>query len=229
VPAPNQQGKQIPLLISNYHVVDGARRAMIELVPRSGDSPARGNRTRVEIPGDFLLKHIDPANDLVGVPLGGVLSNLEQSGRPVFFRSLSPDIVPAPGALDALGAIEEVVFIGYPSGLYDPQNFTPLVRRGITATPVWNDFQGERAFLIDAGVFPGSSGSPVFILNEGAFTTKDGLSVGNRPIFLGVLSQAMLRQEANQPNVFPGIGKVVKAQCVSEFADRITQSILATS
>jgi S1-C subfamily serine protease len=230
VPAPNQPNSQIPLLISNYHVIATAKRAMIELVPRSGDAPGQAARSRVEIPADFLSKHVDRANDLVAVPLGGILTQLEQGGRPVFFRSISPNFVPTRESIEELGAIEDVIFIGYPSGLYDQRNSTPLIRRGITATPVWNDFQGESAFLIDAGVFPGSSGSPVFILNEGAFTTKNGLSVGNRLLFLGVLSQAMLRQEtSNGGNVFLGIGKVIKGLCVKEFADYVTRSLLAAA
>ena len=60
------------------------------------------------------------------------------------------------------GQHEEIVFIGYPSGLRDEHNSTPLIRRGITASPIWNDFGNDPIFLIDAGVYPGSSGSPVF-------------------------------------------------------------------
>jgi S1-C subfamily serine protease len=225
VPVPGQENAQVPLLISNHHVLAGGRRAFIEFVQRDGDKPDRGKRTRVEIPGELLLKHSDSANDLAAVPIGGVISQLEQSGRPIFFRSISPSLVPARDVIDNLPALEEVTFIGYPSGLYDQHNATPLIRRGITATPVWNDFQGEAAFLIDAGVFPGSSGSPVLILNQGAFATNTGLTVGNRLLLLGVLSQAMLRKETNLQNVFLGIGKVIKAERVKELATQVMRIV----
>jgi hypothetical protein len=224
VPVPGQDKAQFPLLFSNYHVLAGGRRAIIEFVERRGDNPNPGARARIEIPGD-LLKHVDKVNDLAAIPIGGAITQLEQGGRPVFFRSITPDLIPSREAIDKLGALEEVTFIGYPSGLYDAHNATPLIRRGITATPVWNDFQGESSFLIDAGVFPGSSGSPVFILNEGAYTSDSGLTIGNRLLFLGVISKAMLRQETNLPNVFLGIGKVVKSQRVKELAVQIMQTV----
>ena len=101
------------------------------------------------------------------------MNELESSGRPVFFRFITSDLVPDQSTIDELAAVEEITFIGYPSGLYDEHNVTPLVRRGITATPAWNDFQGEPTFLIDAGVFPGSSGSPVFCFEPRCLHNED--------------------------------------------------------
>ena len=39
----------------------------------------------------------------------------------------------------------------------------PILRRGTTATPIALNFEGRPEFLIDAAVYPGSSGSPVFV------------------------------------------------------------------
>jgi len=120
-----------------------------------------------------------------------------------------------------LAALEEVTFIGYPSGLYDEHNVTPITRKGITATPPWNDFQGQPAFLIDAGVFPGSSGSLVFIFNQGAYATRGGLTLGSRLLFMGVLTEAILRTEKDVPPVFLGIGRVTKASRLRQFAEQV--------
>jgi hypothetical protein len=218
VPVVDKPGQFIPLLLTNHHVVDGAIRGLLELVERVGDQPAPSKRVRAQLDAGQLTARVDAALDLAAVPLGPLLNQLEQSGRPVFFRSIGPDLMPSQSAIDDLAAMEEIVFIGYPSGLRDVRNATPLVRRGITATPVWNDFEGDPAFLIDAGVFPGSSGSPVFILNQGAYATKEGLTVGNRLLFLGVLSHSIIRPEPNS-NVFLGLGKVVKSGAVRSFVD----------
>ena len=217
VAIPDQPGRQVPFIVTNFHVVDGATRAVFELVERSGDAPKGGARVRVEMPGDAIVRHSNSSIDIAAIPVGGVLSGLEQTGKPVFFRSIGPEIIPSEAALAELSAIEDVTFIGYPSGLYDEHNATPLVRRGITATPPWNNFRGQDAFLVDAGVFPGSSGSPVFILNQGAYATKDGISLGNRLLFMGVLSEAILRAEPNVPNVYLGLGKVVKSAAIRDF------------
>lgn len=76
-------------------------------------------------------------------------------------------MIPSKEQIDRLSANENITFTGYPGGLYDEKNKISIIRQGITATPIWNNFKGEEVFLVDAGVFPGSGGSPVFIYNQG--------------------------------------------------------------
>lgn len=210
VPVSEDPARSIPLLITNHHVVEGALESVIELVERTGDQPLMQKRVRAQIEPAVLLARVNTELDIAVVPIGALLNQLDATKRPVFFRSVSPDVIPTPEAVQDLAAVEEVVFIGYPSGLRDEQNSTPLIRRGITASPVWNDFGGDPVFLIDAGVYPGSSGSPVFILNQGSYATKDALVVGTRLLFLGMVSSTMLRNEGGA-NAYLGLGRVVKA------------------
>lgn len=229
VPVPGDAGRSIPLLVTNYHVVEKAKRGLVELVERRDMLPATDKRVRVELDEKSLRGMVDPALDLAVMALGPVLNELEARGRPAFFRSVTPDLIPQDAAVADLAAMEEVVFIGYPAGLRDDKNASPLIRRGITSTPVWNDYQGEPAFLIDAGVFPGSSGSPVFILNQGAYQIKDALVVGSRLIFLGVLTQTIIRSSATS-EVYLGLGKVLKSSALRSFIDRAVRHLLpATS
>ncbi|HVA89443.1 MAG TPA: serine protease, partial [Chloroflexota bacterium] len=88
---------------------------------------------------------------------------------------------------EQLAAMEDVVMVGYPIGLWDNLNNFPLLRRGISASHPAVDFCGKPEGVIDIGAFPGSSGSPVLILNEGTFATPNGYSIGSRMILLGVL------------------------------------------
>lgn len=213
----NRPGESIPFMVTNAHVVDGARRGLIEVTQREGDQPARGKRIRVDFGADILSRYVDSANDLAAVPIGGVINSLEKEGRGAFFRTIDASLVPASDVWEGLSAIEEVTFIGYPSGLYDQHNSSPLVRRGITATPPWNDYANTPSFLVDAGVFPGSSGSPVFILNRGAYSTGNGLAIGSRLFFVGILSESIVRREATVPDVFLGLGKALKSTVVLSF------------
>lgn len=228
VPIPNKPEQSVPLLVTNHHVVNGAKRGLIELIERSGDQPNREKRVRVELSADAFVQHTNAELDIAFIPLGPILNQLESTGRPAFFRSVTPDLVPVPDVLSELAAMEEVVFIGYPSGLRDEKNANPLIRRGITSTPVWNDFQGRPVFLIDAGVFPGSSGSPVFILNQGAYATKDGLVVGSRLLFLGIICQSMVRTDSGR-ETFLGLGQVVRSSALRDFIDRRMQPHFATA
>ena len=56
---------------------------------------------------------------------------------------------------------DDVVIIGYPKGFYDEKNIFPIVKSGIIATRWGMNFNDMPVFLIDAKLFPGSSGSIV--------------------------------------------------------------------
>jgi hypothetical protein len=62
--------------------------------------------------------------------------------------------------------------IGYPKGFWDRVNNLPVVRKGITATPIYIDYNGKKEFLLDIPIFSGSSGSPIVLFNEGSYSTK---------------------------------------------------------
>lgn len=64
--------------------------------------------------------------------------------------------------------------------------------------------------MIDAGVFPGSSGSPVFIYNQSSYPTKDGIVIGNRLLFVGIISETMIRDEKDNKS-YLDLGKVINS------------------
>jgi hypothetical protein len=76
--------------------------------------------------------------------------------------------------------------VGYPISLWDSVNNLPLLRRGITATHPKIDYRGKPEFLIDAAVFPGSSGSPVYLYDFGAFHDGEESKLGTRIYLLGI-------------------------------------------
>lgn len=210
----------IPFLVTNHHVVKDAVRGLAEFNERMPDgSPNVEKRVRVEIDQVSLTAFSDAQLDIAVVPLGPVVNQLESISRPVFFRAIDPSLLPEKEALNKLAAIESVVFIGYPSGLRDQKNNMPLVRRGITSTPVWNDFEGEPAFLIDAGVFPGSSGSPVFIFDQGSYASGPDVVIGSRLLFLGMIKESMI---ANKTGQFIGIGRVLRSDAIDRFISNVT-------
>ena len=58
-------------------------------------------------------------------------------------------------------ASSDVLVVGYPRGFYDDVNLFPIVKSGIVASKWGVGFRGDPYFLIDAKLFPGSSGSVV--------------------------------------------------------------------
>lgn len=217
--------KSIPFLVTNNHVVSNADKVIIEMVTRDGEQPNKKDKVRAEIEGSNFEKYVDTTNDLALLPIGPILNQFQSNQKPVFYRTISPDLIPEPKVLENLGAIEEITFIGYPSGIYDEVNSAPLIRKGITASPIWYDFKGEKKFIIDAGVFPGSSGSPVFIYNQGSYATDQGINVGTRILFIGIISETYSKQEADS-EVYLGLGRVIKSQILKEFAQSLVTKLV---
>ena len=98
-------------------------------------------------------------------------------------------MIPYKEKLDELSALEEVVMVGYPTGLEDERNKLPIFRKGFTSAHPGIDFNCDGIGLVDMACFPGSSGSPIFILNEFGYSDKKGNYFMGKPrlIFLGVL------------------------------------------
>jgi hypothetical protein len=196
--------------VTNKHVVADATQGRFFLTQGFGQSsdggPLIGQRHDVWIDGFEAAWHGHPNADvdIAVMPLDPVLRRLTSEGKRAFFRFIDNRLIPTPEQARSLNALEEVTFIGYPNGIYDVTNLMPIVRRGITATPFLIDYGGEPKFLIDASVFPGSSGSPVFVANFGYFTNRDDrLMLGTRLLFLGVISEVAVREERGRIDFEP--------------------------
>jgi len=185
-------------LVTNKHVIKDARVGRFFFTQGSGDKPEVGKRIDIEM-DNFEARwygHPNPHIDIAVMPLVPILEELQRRDKQVFFRALTQDLIPSAKQVEELDALEEVLFVGYPSGIYDTINLLPVFRRGITATPLQIDHNGQPVFLIDASVFPGSSGSPVLICNTGGYTSRGGFVVGTRVFLLGVIARVAFREEA---------------------------------
>ncbi len=118
----------------------------------------------------------------------------------IFFCPLEIEMIPGDNeARYLLDACEDIVFLGYPNNIYDEVNNIPLIRKGITATPIYVDFNGKPEFVIDASVFPGSSGSPVLLceyIDEKVGRRKINKVLRTR--FLGILSRGFHYSKNNE-------------------------------
>ncbi|TYR55878.1 MULTISPECIES: trypsin-like peptidase domain-containing protein [Streptomyces] len=188
-----ENGRMCPLLVTNKHVVAHAARLSAHFIVRKPDidEPNLGQGAEVALPPNGYFGHPNPRVDIAVVPLASVL---QQFGAQLFMRALPLSLLATEVANLYVDAIEEITFIGYPNGHRDPKHLTPIIRRGITATPLDLDMGGDPAFLVDGSVFGGSSGSPVFLFNEGSYRASDnGLTIGTRIVLIGIVSATMVR------------------------------------
>jgi hypothetical protein len=195
----DREGLQYPFLVTNKHVIRDAAFGLLTFTKEEEGRPKIGDRIPVQFDnfGAQWHGHPNPEVDVAVFPAAPLLRQLEGQGQPIYLPHLPLQLIPDENAIADLNPIEEVLFAGYPNGIWDEANLLPIVRRGTTATPISVDYNRQPAFLIDASVFPGSSGSPVMICNSGGFSTKRGFSVGTRVFFLGIVSAVLYRTETN--------------------------------
>jgi hypothetical protein len=191
-----------PFVVTNKHVVTGMRAGTLTFLVRKDDKPELGKGFRLNIDGwpDAWFGHPVAEIDIAVCPFAPLEAHLkQQNGVDLFYRYVTTDMIPSQEQLEKLDALESVTFIGYPNGVWDEANLLPVARRGMTASPLAVDFAKTPRFLIDASVFGGSSGSPVFIFNQGMFAEKAGGTViGSRLLFLGVVAAVFYRTQLNE-------------------------------
>ena len=125
---------------------------------------------------------------------------------------------------------QKILFVGYPKGFFDTKNFLPVVRSGSIASIPSIDFEGRKQLLIDAQVFPGSSGSPVFTIIGGEYKLLGIISeVPIRPLdFLDVpvekstnANEKSEKNEVSIPIQFIGLGMLFKSGTIKEVFDLV--------
>jgi hypothetical protein len=235
-------GMHVPVIITNRHVFADAITCEFYYTLADDAGRATGKHELFSI-AEFdkaWIGHPDPAVDLALFPIQPLILLMQAAGKRPFYINLSEGIVATEEMLAGLEAIEDVTMIGYPNGLWDDVNNLPIVRRGITATSASKRYQGRREFLIDAACFPGSSGSPVFIFNNGSFGAGNGIQVGTRLMMIGVLFAGHMHTAVGEIKVIPiptsmapvpvsqipnNLGLCISATRILEFAPAIKARI----
>jgi len=171
------QGTGLHALVTDKHVIMPEpnyvpKSAFITVTLATSDNkPDYGRELRLEIPrlAEKWIPHPNPTIDLAIIPVNEIMASQANIGQPIFQVNLNQVHIPSDDEIKRLSAIEDLIIIGYPIGISDEVNNVPVIRRGTTATPPFLDFNGNRDFLVDAPIFEGSSGSPVFLFRRGAW------------------------------------------------------------
>lgn len=232
--------KEAPLLVTNKHVVDGAVviGLTFHVTADNNETPLPGPGRLISFPANHIpiIRHPDPTVDLAAIAILPIYEHAKKEGWQPFIKCLDKNNLPSAKMSSEFNALEEVIMVGYPTGIVDVANNYPIVRRGITSTPYKANYQGQRQFLADIPVYGGSSGSPIFVLNEGSWSAPDGLIVGTRFALIGVLyaghTETMNGRIVSEPvptNLAPvakithiiNLGICIKSALIEELSDVI--------
>ncbi|CAJ0734471.1 hypothetical protein R77592_03522 [Ralstonia mannitolilytica] len=186
-----------PVILTNKHVVHGCSQlsTTITTVPAHDavreDCTADGmihHPVQTDHLQHFVISHPDPNTDLCAIlamPLiAHLVENQPQSLRHIF---LDETWLPSADVRSLLRPVEKIVMVGYPNGLWDQTHNLPIVRDGLTGSHPLLNWNGAQQFVVDAACFPGSSGSPVFLLEDGMYRSAGGYTPGTRVVLLGIL------------------------------------------
>lgn len=233
-----QEENYIPFIITNKHVVAGCDAISILLTEADKDGNRLDSYLSYQIKDlqKFVVEHPDKNVDLCAISLYLIVDELTKEDKHLFTYYCNNAIIPSNDCLSDLDAIEDVIMVGYPNGIWDSINNLPIVRRGITATHVNKDYRGKREFMIDMACFPGSSGSPVFYLEKSYKTELSNGVMGHKVYLLGVLysghqhtaittiqtEQTLLKLPTNIPN---NLGIVIQASRILELEKIIIETV----
>lgn len=196
------------VVVTNKHVIEGADEGSFFVhEPHETDyKQPSGKFFKVKITDfqDVWIDHPDDTIDLCAMPFRAIEILSNRAGKKIYWQLLRDSNIYSESDLEGLSAVEDVLMVGYPIGLLDTKHNLPILRKGTTATHPSIDFQGKPNMLVDMACWPGSSGSPVVILDEGLYLKKgEGLKSGDRLVFLGVLSAGPVHTETGEIVVEP--------------------------
>lgn len=214
-------------LVSNKHVIANAISGTIFLTEKDSDGkPILGQPFFLINDGFSSQWHGHPNEDVdvAVMPFSWQLAMTAQA----FLRPITVGEVASEDVFENLDVSAPILFIGFPNGMFDEKHYLPIVRRGYVATSPNLDFNGEPLFLIDASVFPGSSGSPVFTVGEHIIGGTPALKL------LGIISAVYTQSTDGRISWTPApssqvpiptieqmidLGVVYKAKCIQETID----------
>lgn len=182
----------VPVVVTNKHVIKNASRGKL-IITKANENGEPINTQHFTLVLDnfesFWKLHPEADVDLCAMPIAQFQNIAAMGGEKLFYIPFTKDLLLTEKQKEELCAIEDVLMIGYPNGIWDSVNNMPIFRKGTTATNPIIDYNGKKELMIDIAAFPGSSGSPVIIFNQGGYRDKKGNTYfgKNRIILLGVL------------------------------------------
>ena len=197
-------------LISNKHVLIGIPNTAISFTCKENGEPKHGHKQELNLQGiDRIVKgHPNPNVDIAAMDCTELFITMEDK---IYYKYVDYSML---------------------ADFHEPEdmaNNLPLIRTGMISSHPQYDFNGQPEFVIDAQVFPGSSGSPVYIDLTFENFKNGQIVVGQRKLkLLGIVAMTMIRNNTLQAiptgtnyitQEVLGLGIVFKSTAIKELVD----------
>ena len=115
----------VPVIVCNKHVIEGSIHGVFVFNSAGEDGrPLFGQPISCNF--DEFIKtwifHPDHGIDLAIMPIGGLLNHLLQTGKRVYYTSISSSTIPQKEEWEKYHVLEDILVIGYPNALMDTVN-----------------------------------------------------------------------------------------------------------
>lgn len=185
----NEHGAARIGIVTNKHVVENIEEIVYYFNSiREGETAYESDEIRMRLDSYNVIQHPNPNTDLCVILADHILKKLKEKYSKFHMYPVRKSIRIDESKYLEMETIQNLIMIGYPRGLWDSVNNLPIIRSGINATPLYSNYRGENKFALDIALYPGSSGSPVFIYDKGFYLENNNLIPGNRIIFVGIVS-----------------------------------------
>lgn len=167
-----QTNENKKILITNKHVFDKCKSADLYITVANINNNLIENRIITLNLGNDIFFH--KFYDVCTLDITNIYTDLSQNG-------LEPQLsfINEKGVLtdySNLHIIQEVLMLGYPSGIINLSYNHPIIRVGVAATNIKEKYNNQEIFLTDIPTFGGSSGSPIFITDESGMIFLVGIN-----------------------------------------------------
>ncbi len=150
----NEDGKSCPCIVTNKHVLENGIEVIFYLTLQDKDgNPDLGKHEAIAIKdlNNYVIWHPNDDTDLAIIPIGMILNSAEAIGKKFYYSYFGKGFIASKELLSELSPMEDIVMIGYPNGLWDTVHNLPIIRKGVTATDVRLDLNGEPKFITTGG------------------------------------------------------------------------------
>ena len=226
-------------LVTNKHVIppEGEKKSIAIRVTTRQANVAKVATIDVPVVGDskkYLGNVLLNPNKDCDVAVVNITDEVVKNGVDAAWIPISLFITKDKLKAEGITVGDEIFLLGYPDAIFDPRNVSPVLREGVIATePTQGYAFNEKlkktyglpdqidGFLVDANVFPGSSGSLVILKQQPTTIGPQGQTVISSakkiPYVLGIVSASIPIVDATLGSVQRmGLGVVYSADCIKD-------------
>lgn len=222
----NSNGSARIGIVTNKHVLEGMQEIIFFFNSAEEDEVSyHADSLRIVLNEETVINHPEDDVDLCVILAHSIIGRLDESNKKLHIYPVRKNIQVDGDKLKSMNTIQNLLMIGYPNGIWDSVNNLPMLRRGINATPLYENYMGKEEFAMDIATYRGSSGSPIFIYDNGCYIENNEAKFGSRIIFVGILKGLHRRVQQHEQGLeteeMLHIGIAIKASKLDVFDDLI--------